>query len=360
MKTAQAYKALRWIFVIILSNCIVHPILAEDIELTRTEKLAFPIQASHELEIRNRYGTIDIQNWDKNSVEVSITIVARASKADKAQKRLDGVYIRDRQYSKKLQLVSEFESLPIIRIGQPSVEVHYRIRMPASNPLDLENKHGDVIVGNRTGSIDIDLSYGNFQADQLAADDNHIRINGGDIDIVSVNGIDIDGSFGKLFIGTADFILFKGKSFKTEIDEVKTLEVYANMCKMDIEEAGSVSGTYSSANFSLKRLKSHISLTLKYVKSFKIETLLPGFVGLDLHSRYSFIDLNFAPSTGVDIEAVMYFGVLRINGEEPQFEDIEVVGEKATGRLYDFALGKGTKGKIRMESKFGNIRLGSR
>ena len=66
---------------------------ADDTKLTKTISKAYRVPLNVQLEIRNKYGTITVNTWNKDSVSAKIEITAYGKNQSNVSKELDRVEI---------------------------------------------------------------------------------------------------------------------------------------------------------------------------------------------------------------------------------------------------------------------------
>lgn len=141
-------------------------------EDTRRISKSFNIKADTKIEINNKYGNVIINRWNKNVLELKVKIEAKGNTSSKTQKILDEIEIdiSDRISSGKLSIETEIGEIR----GNSSFSIHYEISMPDTNPLQLSNSFGNIYMGSYKGTLEVEVKYGQFQAEDL--DNANVRI----------------------------------------------------------------------------------------------------------------------------------------------------------------------------------------
>ena len=136
------YKISGIIFLVILTSFT--QLIAE--EATKRISKSFNISKDTRIEIKNKYGNVIINKWDKNVLDLKVVIEAKGNSDSKTQKILDAIEIdiSDRISSGNLSIETETGSIS----GNSSFSVHYEINMPNTNPLKLTNSFGNVYLGS--------------------------------------------------------------------------------------------------------------------------------------------------------------------------------------------------------------------
>ena len=334
----------------------------EQEEVTRKIDKVYSITHAHILEIKNKYGDVEVYTWEKKHAEVSITIISKASTQEKAQSRIDEVDIRERSFGQKIQLETRIDGNNLLRYGVNSgVNVNYKIFIPASNPLEIENKFGNVILEDRNGNVSVDLNYGDLTAGALNGQGNRLHLQFGKTDIRYVQSGDIDFSFGGLRVDEAGMLYLKSNASEVTINKVESLELYANMGEIHINEAGDVAGNYTSSKFTIGKLNQSLDMEVKYATKFEVREIAPEVEKIDIHGNFSSFDLYLDPNANVNIDAKMENGELIL----PDQTWIQVDSfETETRQTRYMSKGVNTTSRmarppiqVNVENKFGNVRV---
>ena len=71
------------------SERVVRPNEAEGDEYTKTLNHEFDVNESNTLEVHNKFGDINLQNWQQNKVKIDVIITVICDKEERAQKILE-------------------------------------------------------------------------------------------------------------------------------------------------------------------------------------------------------------------------------------------------------------------------------
>lgn len=343
---------------ILLLLATARPVLGQ-VELSETMEKQYRFSRDQVLEIKNQYGKVHVNSWEKPQVLVKITIRSKARNRQDAEKRLDEVVIRERILGQKTQLetiLPEKEILPqLVRLSS-EVNVSYEVYMPRNNPLEIENKFGDVYLSERGANVDVELSYGKLIAEKLDGNNNALKLSFGDSDIAYIGGGDVDYAFGQgLYIGEAASLNLKTNTSSVHIGKVGRLSFSGKMGKLEIDEADLVSGDFNSTLFSVGKLNTSLNMQVKYAPGFKVERVSPNFTSIRLESNFSPIHLRFEKGCTFLLDAEMEYGSMKREGLAPA-----QLQERKEGNIsiYKGKIGNGNpSSKVYIRGKYGSLRL---
>jgi hypothetical protein len=325
----------------------------------------YQLSSDQILGIRNRYGDVNINSWEKSYAQVVITIIARSSDKSRAQERLEEVEIRERKLSGKIQLETEILSRSFSILRQQGIEVIYDVDIPTQHSLEIENRFGDVYLDSRLGTVDIDVKNGNLVAKELSGEDNRIKLQFGQADLTTFKGGTLDISFGQLFLTEADVLSLKSNGAVIKIDQVKQLQLNANLGEIRVREADEITGSYTSTKVSVERLNKRAELDIKAAIAFEIEEVAAGFEGIVLTGNFTAINLGFEDEAAFDVDAEVQFGELTSHNLGVELKST-AQAEKLTHYLTPTTVKanpsssvarSGKPGQVKIHSKYGNVRL---
>src|SRR5207245_1623043 len=107
------------------------------IEKIKKINRSYTVASKDGLSIENKYGTVEINTWDKNEFKVEITIKSTAESDANAQKQLDRVSINERRTGERIQFITEISNMGSNwgnKGDKRSLEINYMVFMPKNNP----------------------------------------------------------------------------------------------------------------------------------------------------------------------------------------------------------------------------------
>lgn len=172
-------------FVLLFGISVSSSVYAEKEEIERT----FSVSANGTLKIDSDSGSIEIESWNKNTVEVSIEKYARS------QKRLDEFEVTVEQRGNDVEIIGDS--------GRNSrVEVEYVVKVPKQYNLDLKTGGGSIKVSELEGHVKVHTSGGSIKIGDISNGDVDANTSGGSIKVGDVEGnLKVDTSGGSIRLG---------------------------------------------------------------------------------------------------------------------------------------------------------------
>src|SRR4030043_2046818 len=278
MKTIQKnpatmrYKLMTLILTFLFTAELLH---GQAFSEKKTYRETMPVTRETTLEVDNKYGTIQITSWNKDSVEIRAEVEAFSSDLDRLRKMFQGVDVNIsgssylvRAYTSFTQNISmlfeSFKGLTSKLIPYESrIQINYFVNAPEYLDMRITNKYGDVYMENNTGNLSLNLSNGAFKANMLN-------------EAIGLDLVFCDATVNKINRGR------RNTSFcEVEIDESRDLSITSVSSKFYLEKTGNLNtesrrdefflGTVSSlrgnsyfSDFRIDELQKEINVITKY------------------------------------------------------------------------------------------------
>jgi hypothetical protein len=334
---------------------------------TRNFTRTFPAGKETSLEVINKYGTLHITTWKKDSIFIKAEVKAYATNHSRLNKMFDGININftDTRYLVRVQtdftqninmLFESFKGMTSKLISYDShIEINYFISIPEYLDLKLENKYGDIYMEDLTGDFSVSLTNGSFKANSLNRV-SLVTLAFCDAKINSLKSGKIDASFSEITIGETEDLTISSISTRFDIKKAGVINCESRKDKFFLGNIDILKGNSYFTDFRVNNLKKEINITSKY-GSLNTDLVEKGFDLVNINSVYSDISLEFDPvaSYNLDVRHVNSFMVLpdknikseekAINEDKKEFVTYGTVGKNP-----------GTS-KVKIDATRGNIYL---
>jgi hypothetical protein len=358
------YKSIICISLILFLS---YPLAAQNNSETRSYIKAFSVTKETSLEVINKYGTVEITPWKKDSALIRVEVKASASSQERLRKIFNGISIditdsklsirAHTEFTQNINMLFEsFKGMTSKLISYDSkVEINYYINIPEYLNLNINNKYGDVYMENVTGNFSVSVSNGSFKANSLSK--------GSDLNLVfcdaTINSVisgRIDANFSEITIGESADLTINSISSRFDIKSIGLLSTESRRDKFYIGSIEVLKGNSYFTDFRMNKLKHEIDLTTKY-GSVNSDLIDKGFESVDINSGYSDISLEFddEASYNVDIRHINAFVVLPDKNTKTEKK---VINEDKKEFMTFGTIGKNPRGsKVKIDATRGNIYL---
>ena len=332
---------------------------------TRSFIKTLPVDKETTLDVSNKYGTVQITPWNKDSAYIRTEIKAYSKDRSKINKMFDGInvnisgskYIVRAQTEFSSNINTLFESFKEMtnKIMQydSHIEINYYINIPEYLNLKIENKYGDVYMENCSGELRISLSNGSFKANSLGKNSS-INMVFCDAKINSIVSGSIDASFSEISIVETGDISINSISSKYDIKKAGMIRGESKRDKFFIDNIESLQGNAYFTDYNVNNLRKEMNLTTRY-GSVSTEQIEKGFELITINSSYSDLSLRFDPGTSYNIDIRHINAFLVLPDKNIKVEE-KALNQDKKEFLTTGTIGKNPgKAKVKIDATRGNI-----
>jgi len=223
MKT-QVFKT---VLLAVFVSMVVSPATAQDDEYQAMKEIdkSYDVKEGFLLGVDNKYGSINIVNWDKDEVAVQVKIEVKSISKEKAEKVLETVEIDIDESNKEVFFETDYDrkSFP----NKTQVKVSYTVNAPKYLNANLEMSYGAIFIQELSGRVIIDSRYSSVDIDGLSNSDQE-----------NVNVIDL--AYSNLTIGSSEVLVCELAYSPMTIDDAGVLELESKYSQLKIEKAESL------------------------------------------------------------------------------------------------------------------------
>lgn len=275
-------------------------------------KKEFRVGPETRIEISNKYGKVELNTWNKDSVIIDIKIKVeekKLSKLEKSMEEIDFDFTNSQHFLVARTTVGENRSQlekELLKFKETllqsdgNVEINYTVWLPKTNILRVENKFGDIFIDDFDGEVEINLSNGNLKSHDFSGKTN-ITLSFADATINKIKTGRLDCNYSDLYIREAESLQINSKSSTFEILEIKDIDIDSRRDKFRIRLADLVEADGSFSNFRINELTDRLTLRADY-GDLDIEKTAPDFSNIYIDSKSTDINLYFNAESNFGFE----------------------------------------------------------
>lgn len=326
--------------------------LAEKPEIVETKviKRSFDVTSNADLKISNRYGNVNLTTWDQNKVDFHIEIQVDGKDAQRVKERLNSISIN---FSSSKSMVAAETIIENIRNSNNiNIAIHYFVKLPKNNNIHIKNQYGNIDIDNLKGASNIQLQYGNFNANQLQN-----PVNLWDFQYVTKAKVDfvqsatMDLAYSKMEIGKSELLTVKARYTDVAIGQVHDLVNNLSYGDLNIQSVHAITNSANYSNVKIDILNNSFVSKGNY-GSVTIGNVKKGFNKVSILSNYLAVSIGIAPDAGYKLEGNFAYGSMSL----PSNIDLTKEIKKGTSAVYEGVAGNGS-GEILMTMTYGNAKL---
>ncbi len=348
----------RYGFVLLLGCLLPQFLLAGTYqEYSKVIKKEFPISREGAVALNNKYGNVKVEGWSQQRVKLEVNIVVRAEGEASAQRAFGRIRIdfsESRDYvSAETQIAPQKKEWWFWGEKEADYSISYKAYLPYDCKLIVENKHGNVHIGNRAGPTTLKVRYGNLQADHLKMDADVLLEHGMGV-IESAGRLKVDLQQARLRIEEARFVEANSRYSRIWIERAGEVLSHSRYDTYDLEEVGRFVNTGEFDNIEIELAEEvavNSTLTELYIekvnKSLQLQVDSSGvkvssigryFNTVDITGNFTDFRLGIEPGTAYQMDAVADFAGIRyprnlhITYEREAGTNHEVRGHAGSGK----------------------------
>lgn len=274
-------------------------------EIKRHE--SFYVLPSSTLEVNNKYGNIHISTWDKDTVSLSINFFISEKNETRFKKIKDNVQFKitgnsaymlaetvfGSKYASFFKNIKEATNLKISDNSRTRID--YFIQVPAHINLKVNNRYGNIFIPDYAGNLNINLSNGDFQANNITGN-NQLTLAFGDVLIESMKQTTLNLNFTKVNISSGQQLDILSKSSEVKIDNCDLIKLQSKRDEYQINELSHLFGESYFSRVSIRKLKKEFNLVMQY-GALKHLGVSPTFDLLKINSKYANCTIEMAQAT---------------------------------------------------------------
>lgn len=334
---------------------------------TRNFIKSVPAKKESSLEVTNKYGTIHITTWSKDSVYVRAEVKGFATNQAKLKKMFDGISVTitetnyliraNTDFSQNIGMFFEnFKGMTgnIITYGS-RIEINYYISIPEYLNMKIENKYGDVYMENTTGNLSITVSNGSFRANSISKGSN-MTLAFCNAKINSIESGEINATFSEISINKTGYLKLNSTSSRYDIKVSEKILIESRRDKLFIDEIGTLTGNSYFTDFNLANIGDEISLITRY-GNLNADLIRKGFKTIDINSSYTDLTLRFDNNSSYNLDIRRLNAYLVLPDKNMKTEEKIISADKKEYITFGTYGTDPATAKVNIDATRGNIHL---
>ena len=341
----------------------------QDYRKRRSETKSFKISDDTELKVVNKYGRIQLIPWTKDSIKFEVSIEVRAKKDDKAQSTIDNIDIDFVSFQSYIESKTSFtgqgsfwggvkDKTGNVFSGDSKTQIDYKIYLPTTVHIDIENKYGDIFMEDHLGRTTISLANGDLKARSLKGPTS-IKLEFAYANIKEVNNGSISMDHrSELQLEEADELTIESRSSRVTIGTIKKLAITSHRDKYLVKNVSSLTANNNYTYLEIYSLGDYLSADARY-GSIDIKVLESGVQQLNFNIENTDVDIKKPETRSITVEAIysesagLYFPTELLN-KSTTMEDEEKKLVKTIGMVGDSFV---SPIKLNITIPTGNLRI---
>lgn len=326
---------------------------------TKNKKISkeFTVDKNATLNVSNKYGNIDIVTWDSNKIEMEITITTTGDDEEKVKNRLEQINVKFESSSSAVTAKTIIEKSSKSwniwgRKNNVSMDIHYQIKMPVSNNVNLANDYGGINLDKLEGTSTIDCDYGQLIIGELLNSSNKINIdytNKSTIDFMKSGSINAD--YSGLTIEKSGTVDLNADYSKLTFGTVASLKFNCDYGDLKIESVGTMTGHSDYMHTVVGVLTGSGDFNFSY-GTLKVNAIAANFNHIAVKSNYTSLKFGVGSDNSFNILADLnHIHLKKVDGFTFQKE----IKKSGSAHYEGYFNSANSNKKITLNSNYGSI-----
>lgn len=261
----------------------------------RIEKKTFPNITK--VSFDHQYGNIIVKESHSKQVELEIQYF-------------------DTERKKAIAIISSANNVLVIKTmnaGSSAGKINYVISVPKNTTLDVNLRHGNILMDNYQGAFSSNLTYSNLKATSFVNAKPMIQGRYGNVKIDNVENIAIDASYTNVMITNVDKMELSGRYNNYKVEKVKDIVNKSEVSgSFKIGSIDRINGDMKYVNMVIDNLTSSFSSNCDY-SNIKINNVSPRLVNVDINGRYSDVILTIPTTISASFNIDLKYGNFNVD-----------------------------------------------
>lgn len=360
MKAPIFKSTLLLIFVQIL---VITSVFAGSEEFSKNLHKEYNADANTLLMIQNRFGDVDINNWDKNQVTIDVTITVDHRNEEKAKELIDYINVKFSQSGNTIEAITEiddkFSKWNSFSFGDDRKEfsIDYKVNIPKGIKLDLENKYGDVFINEIAGHAKISVKYGNLKVNKISREnvkplsEVYLAYSKGTIE--ECKWLNLTLKYSKLEIEKCKALIAITKYSKLYVDRGSSIVCESKYDEYRIGKVTNFVTTSAYTDFDINEVYKKMEFDNRY-GNINIDYVPADFEKIDIENEYGNIDIGIDPNASYYLKGYAKYADI----DYPSQGKVSRIKESTSLQVEGIVgTDNNTKSSVEIETKYGSVDL---
>jgi hypothetical protein len=272
----------------------------------KTFDKSFAAESIKQVFVENRYGKIEVEQWDKSQIQFNILVKVESKKAETSAEMLDQI---DVEFVEKINYLSvstqfdenfNFKKITNKLFSGGYVRIDYKVMVPKGMTLKMVNRDGNIYLGDYTGVLNIDIKNGDVKLES-ANKSCEINVEGGRFDAVSLEDAKCILKSCTADIKNCEFVNIDCKDSHLKIEKGNELNITSTRGECRLGQIEVLRGSSSLTKYEISDIGDELVFEL-WLGSMNVRNIHNMFSLVDLKTTRAKTGLTFMEGAAYDIE----------------------------------------------------------
>ncbi len=235
---------------------------------SKTIVKTFTVNKDAEFSLTSRESDVTITTWNENKVEVRVTLTVEAFDREELDKMLNEMAVcitgspesvcvqsnmcfkQEVRTGAKTKIKTETQTIKIKKY-----KFTYEIKLPRTNHLNIKNSYGNIILGEHTGRVKLEIYEGTLLAGKIAPTEGVLNLKYSTATLGNVRDLKVEGYESKVNIGESSQLTLNAKYCTVNAGRAKDVKLSAYESKINLGVTAEVSGQQNYGTLTIAESK---------------------------------------------------------------------------------------------------------
>jgi hypothetical protein len=185
-------------------------------------------------------------------------------------------------------------------VSNNKLTIDFEVTLPEGASLLLENRFGNVFIGDHKGTVKLTLAHGDLKANELKGK-SVVDLSFGKGNIKKVGELELILKAAQVDIQQAKGIQLQSMTSELRVESALSARIDSRNDKLNFQKIGWISGKGMFTDWTLGEVQETLDLEVNYGQVY-LQTLNKDFASVRVQSKYTDIDLTLDPSSWVNLD----------------------------------------------------------
>lgn len=345
---------------LIASTLLITSVYCGDEEVKKKISKEFQADENTHLIIENKFGAVDINDWEKDEISLLITITVEHPNEEKAKEileYLDVKIIKEGNTIKAQTVIDDKLKDKGFDNDRKDFSIDYTVHVPKYLHLSLLNKYGDIFINELDGLVDIELRYGNMKVNKLSRGDekpmNKIELAYSKATVEESGWLKVNMKYSGIKMMNSQALILLSKYSQLTIEKTSSIVLEGKYDNYKFGEVTNFVGTTQYSNIKIGTTVKKFICESKYSDT-KIEYMPEDFKVIKIDSKYGKTRIGIDPGASYKLNGEAHYGKIYCP-EEGRMSKVEQPHSYTIFGLV--GTNEETNSQVEVKSSYGHVYL---
>lgn len=348
----------------------VHVLIGQ--ERTVETNKQFRVRPNAWVDVSGKYGNIHVATREGDQVSVNVKVHVRADDMEDVERMLEKIDVRVEGDENRVSVSSSMDDIAQwnsyggdrrggriritfkdgTKVRLEEFAIDYELTIPRSNNVELNNKYGNIYLGDLRGDANISLKYGNIETESLGGRTTMI-LGYGKAEMETIDWGDFEVKYSELDLETAKALRLESKYSNFEIGEADTLLSASKYNDYEFGKVEYIIAEERNSEMNIETLRTFGAFDMRYGK-LEIEELANTFEVLRFEGEYTDCRITLEDGANCSMDVSSKYA----NISYPRGMDIrQDIKDHSSRKLVGQYGRRGAQSRIQVTTSYGDVTI---